>query len=155
MLCYVFQANEGDLPIVPPRRGQELYMVPQGIRPVVQLTVVEVPCYSWKKISCCFLFREKTVSTKFQGLLSVFCAFIWSQILTWGLRNMKSYQLATVSSPSLIVECGGEIVQTTVIKNFKKNPNFPGSVLLLKVVKAFFKNSINSPKDPRISRACF
>lgn len=47
---------------------------------------------------------------------------------------MKTYQLATVSSPSLIVECGGEIVQTAVIKNFKKNPNFPGSVLLLKVV---------------------
>uniref|UniRef100_A0A4W6E5R0 Myoferlin n=1 Tax=Lates calcarifer TaxID=8187 RepID=A0A4W6E5R0_LATCA len=89
-------ANDGDLPLVPPRRGERLYMVPQGIRPVVQLTAIEV--------------------------------------LTWGLRNMKTYQLATVSSPSLIVECGGEIVQTAVIKNFKKNPNFPGSVLLLKVL---------------------
>lgn len=56
------------------------------------------------------------------------------QILAWGLRNMKAYQLAAVSSPSLIVECGGQIVQTTVIKNIKKNPNFPGSVLFLKVV---------------------
>ncbi|KAM4607196.1 myoferlin isoform 2-T2 [Polymixia lowei] len=90
------KANEGDLPLVPPRRGMALYMVPQGIRPVVQLTAIE--------------------------------------ILAWGLRNMKTYQLATVSSPSLIVECGGEIVQTAVIKNFKKNPNFPGSVLLLKVL---------------------
>ncbi|XP_042357528.1 myoferlin [Plectropomus leopardus] len=90
------KADEGDLPLVPPRRGEKLYMVPQGIRPVVQLTAIEV--------------------------------------LTWGLRNMKTYQLATVSSPSLIVECGGEIVQTAVIKNFKKNPNFPGSVLLLKVL---------------------
>ncbi|XP_056148135.1 myoferlin [Lampris incognitus] len=88
--------NEGNLPLVPPRRGESLYMVPQGIRPVVQLTAIE--------------------------------------ILTWGLRNMKPYQLATVSSPSLIVECGGEIVQTAVVKNFKKNPNFPGSVLLLKVL---------------------
>lgn len=61
-----------------------------------------------------------------------------SQVLTWGLRNMKTYQLATVSSPSLIVECGGEIVQTAVVKNFKKNPNFPGSVLLLKVVSVLF-----------------
>uniref|UniRef100_A0A672H365 Myoferlin like n=1 Tax=Salarias fasciatus TaxID=181472 RepID=A0A672H365_SALFA len=86
----------GDMPLVPPRRGEKLYMVPQGIRPVVQLTAIEV--------------------------------------LTWGLRNMKSYQLATVSSPSLVVECGGEVVQTAVIKNFKKNPNFPGSVLLLKVL---------------------
>ncbi|XP_076016465.1 myoferlin isoform X1 [Genypterus blacodes] len=90
------KVTEGDLPLVPPRRGEKLYMVPQGIRPVVQLTAIE--------------------------------------ILTWGLRNMKTYQLATVSSPSLIVECGGEIVQTAVVKNFKKNPNFPGSVLLLKVL---------------------
>ncbi|XP_068597029.1 myoferlin [Brachionichthys hirsutus] len=90
------KVKDGDLPLVPPRRGERLYMVPQGIRPVVQLTAIEV--------------------------------------LTWGLRNMKTYQLATVSSPSLIVECGGEIVQTAVIRNFKKNPNFPGSVLLLKVL---------------------
>ncbi|XP_033469329.2 myoferlin isoform X1 [Epinephelus lanceolatus] len=90
------KADDGNMPLVPPRRGEKLYMVPQGIRPVVQLTAIEV--------------------------------------LTWGLRNMKTYQLATVSSPSLIVECGGEIVQTAVIKNFKKNPNFPGSVLLLKVL---------------------
>ncbi|XP_060895814.1 myoferlin [Labrus mixtus] len=90
------KGNDGDLPLVPPRRGEKLYMVPQGIRPVVQLTAIEV--------------------------------------LTWGLRNMKTYQLATVCSPSLIVECGGEIVQTAVIKNFKKNPNFPGSVLTLKVL---------------------
>ncbi|XP_028323587.1 myoferlin [Gouania willdenowi] len=89
------KVNDGDLPLLPPRQG-EFYMVPQGIRPVVQLTAIE--------------------------------------ILTWGLRNMKTYQLATVSSPSLIVECGGEVVQTAVIKNFKKNPNFPGSVLLLKVL---------------------
>uniref|UniRef100_A0A9J7WUC4 Myoferlin like n=1 Tax=Cyprinus carpio carpio TaxID=630221 RepID=A0A9J7WUC4_CYPCA len=55
-------------------------------------------------------------------------------ILTWGLRNMKAYQLAAVSSPSLIVECGGQTVQTAIIKNIKKNPNFPGSLLFLKVV---------------------
>uniref|UniRef100_A0A7N6BWV6 C2 domain-containing protein n=1 Tax=Anabas testudineus TaxID=64144 RepID=A0A7N6BWV6_ANATE len=88
--------KDGDLPLTPPRHREKLYMVPQGIRPVVQLTAIEV--------------------------------------LTWGLRNMKTYQLATVSSPSLIVECGGEIVQTAAIKHFKKNPNFPGSVLLLKVL---------------------
>ncbi|KAG2462833.1 MYOF protein, partial [Polypterus senegalus] len=84
-----------NLPIIPPKRGAKLYMVPQGIKPVVQLTAIE--------------------------------------ILTWGLRNMKNYQLAAVSSPSLIVECGGEIVYSQVIKNIKKNPNFPGSVLFMKV----------------------
>uniref|UniRef100_A0A673HRT0 Myoferlin-like n=1 Tax=Sinocyclocheilus rhinocerous TaxID=307959 RepID=A0A673HRT0_9TELE len=90
------KANDDNLPLVPPRRSENLYMVPQGIRPVVQLTAVE--------------------------------------ILAWGLRNMKAYQLAAVSSPSLIVECGGQTVQTAIIKNIKKNPNFPGSVLFLKVL---------------------
>uniref|UniRef100_A0A4W5PXI0 Myoferlin n=1 Tax=Hucho hucho TaxID=62062 RepID=A0A4W5PXI0_9TELE len=92
----LFLKDKSDLPLVPPRRGATLYMVPQGIRPVVQLTAIE--------------------------------------ILAWGLRNMKTYQLATVTSPSLMVECGGEVVQTAVIKNIKKNPNFPGSVLFFKVL---------------------
>uniref|UniRef100_A0A8B9KFH5 Myoferlin n=1 Tax=Astyanax mexicanus TaxID=7994 RepID=A0A8B9KFH5_ASTMX len=85
-----------DLPLVPPKRGDKLYMVPQGVRPVVQLTAIE--------------------------------------ILAWGLRNMKMYQLAPVSSPSLVVECGGERVQSAVIKNIKKSPNFSGNVLQLKVL---------------------
>uniref|UniRef100_A0AAY5EKA3 C2 domain-containing protein n=1 Tax=Electrophorus electricus TaxID=8005 RepID=A0AAY5EKA3_ELEEL len=83
-----------ELPLIPPKRGDSLYMVPQGIRPVVQLTAIE--------------------------------------ILAWGLRNMKTYQLAPVSSPSLVVECGEERVQSAVIRNIKKSPNFPTNVLLLK-----------------------
>ncbi|KAK7919796.1 hypothetical protein WMY93_011080 [Mugilogobius chulae] len=83
--------SESDLPLAPSMRGENLYMVPQGIRPVVQLTAVE--------------------------------------ILAWGLRNMKTFQLATVSSPSLVVECGGQRVESAVIKNMKKSPNFPSSVL--------------------------
>ncbi|XP_037400131.1 myoferlin isoform X3 [Pygocentrus nattereri] len=90
------QGSETDLPIVPPKRGDMLYMVPQGVRPVVQLTAIE--------------------------------------ILAWGLRNMKTYQLVPITSPSLVVECGGERVQSAVIKNMKKNPNFSGNVLLLKVL---------------------
>ncbi|XP_042253891.1 myoferlin-like isoform X10 [Thunnus maccoyii] len=90
------KSGESDLPLVPPKRAENLYMVPQGIRPVVQLTAIE--------------------------------------ILAWGLRNMKSYQLATVSSPSLVVECGGQRVESAVIKNIKKSPNFPGSVLFIKVL---------------------
>lgn len=38
----LLQVKDGDLPLIPPRRGQNLYMVPQGIRPVVQLTAIEV-----------------------------------------------------------------------------------------------------------------
>ncbi|KAH0623618.1 hypothetical protein JD844_006561 [Phrynosoma platyrhinos] len=85
-----------NLPILPSQRAPNLYMVPQGIRPVVQLTAIE--------------------------------------ILAWGLRNMKNYQMASVTSPSLIVECGGEMVESVVIKNLKKTPNFPGSVLFMKVL---------------------
>ncbi|OPJ76672.1 hypothetical protein AV530_009069 [Patagioenas fasciata monilis] len=70
-------------------------MVPQGIKPVLQRTAIE--------------------------------------ILAWGLRNLKSYQLASVTSPSLIVECGGQLVQSCVIKNVKKNPNFDVSVLFMEV----------------------
>ncbi|GAB0192184.1 myoferlin [Grus japonensis] len=56
------------------------------------------------------------------------------KILAWGLRNMKNYQLAPVMSPSLIVECGGERVESVVIRNLKKTPNFPSSVLFMKVL---------------------
>lgn len=90
------KGNDTELPLVPPKRGDSLYMVPQGVRPVVQLTAIEV--------------------------------------LAWGLRNMKMYQLAPVTSPCLVVECGGERIQTAVIKNMKKCPNFQGNVLFLKVL---------------------
>ncbi|XP_026206806.1 myoferlin-like isoform X3 [Anabas testudineus] len=92
----ILKDKSTDLPLTPPKRAENLYMVPQGIRPVVQLTAVE--------------------------------------ILAWGLRNMKPYQLAAVSSPSLVVECGGHRVESAVIKNMKRSPNFPSSVLFIKVL---------------------
>ncbi|XP_028332942.1 myoferlin-like isoform X1 [Gouania willdenowi] len=95
-LIFKDKSGESDLPLVPPKRAENLYMVPQGIRPVVQLTAIE--------------------------------------ILAWGLRNMKPYQLASVSSPSLVVECGGQRVESAVIKNMKKSPNFPSSVLFIKAL---------------------
>lgn len=49
---------------------------------------------------------------------------------------MKPYQLAAISSPSLVVECGGQRVESAVIRNMKKSPNFPSSVLFIKVVTA-------------------
>ncbi|KAL4699321.1 hypothetical protein H8959_011978, partial [Pygathrix nigripes] len=92
----ILRGKDGsNLPILPPQRAPNLYMVPQGIRPVVQLTAIE--------------------------------------ILAWGLRNMKNFQMASITSPSLVVECGGERVESVVIKNLKKTPNFLSSVLFMKV----------------------
>uniref|UniRef100_A0A672VCC6 Dysferlin n=1 Tax=Strigops habroptila TaxID=2489341 RepID=A0A672VCC6_STRHB len=97
--------KDSDLPYPPPQREPNIYMVPQGIKPVLQRTAIE--------------------------------------ILAWGLRNLKSYQLASVTSPSLLVECGGQFVQSCVIKNVKKNPNFDVCVLFMEV--RLPKESLYSP----------
>ncbi|XP_063692173.1 myoferlin-like isoform X7 [Bolinopsis microptera] len=87
--------NEGaELPFMPPTRG-DVYQVPSGIRPVMQLTRIEV--------------------------------------LTWGVRHMKKFQLAAVNSPSIEIECGGVVLSTIKIKNAKKNPNFDTSSMLFDV----------------------
>ena len=62
---------------------------------------------------------------------------IWFQILCWGVRNMKKYQLANVSSPSIQFEVGGNIVNSTVIKNTAKNPNFDNPKYFFDVVCYF------------------
>ncbi|NXV63530.1 DYSF protein, partial [Molothrus ater] len=99
------QSADSDLPYPPPQREPNVYMVPQGIKPVLQRTAIE--------------------------------------ILAWGLRNLKSFQLASVTSPSLLVECGGQRVQSGVIKNVKKNPNFDVCVLFMEV--RLPKESLYSP----------
>uniref|UniRef100_A0A8C1G0H3 Dysferlin, limb girdle muscular dystrophy 2B (autosomal recessive) n=1 Tax=Cyprinus carpio TaxID=7962 RepID=A0A8C1G0H3_CYPCA len=88
-------SKDSDLPYPPPQREPNVYMVPQGIKPVLQRTAIE--------------------------------------ILAWGLRNLKSFQLASVTSPSLQVECGGSVVQSCVIRNAKKNPNFEVNTLFIDV----------------------
>uniref|UniRef100_A0AAQ5Y546 C2 domain-containing protein n=1 Tax=Amphiprion ocellaris TaxID=80972 RepID=A0AAQ5Y546_AMPOC len=87
--------EESDLPYPPPQREPNVFMVPQGIKPVLQRTAIEV--------------------------------------LAWGVRNLKSFQLASVTSPSLQVECGGSMVQSCVIRSVKKKPNFDVNTLVLDV----------------------
>ncbi|XP_061619874.1 dysferlin isoform X3 [Phyllopteryx taeniolatus] len=55
------------------------------------------------------------------------------EVLAWGVRNLKSFQLASVSSPSLQVECGGAAVQSCVIRSVKKKANFDVNALFLDV----------------------
>ncbi|XP_072232872.1 dysferlin isoform X2 [Leuresthes tenuis] len=87
--------EESDLPYPPPQREPNVFMVPQGIKPVLQRTAIEV--------------------------------------LAWGVRNLKSFQLASITSPSLQVECGGTTVQSCVIRSVKKKPNFDINTLILDV----------------------
>lgn len=85
----------------------------------------------------------------FPGVYSATVVTLCPQILAWGLRNMKSYQLASVSSPSLVVECGGQTVQSCVIKNLRKNPNFDICTLFMEVVSLA---SLRSPPRVLVAR---
>uniref|UniRef100_A0A8C3ACN5 Dysferlin, limb girdle muscular dystrophy 2B (autosomal recessive) n=1 Tax=Cyclopterus lumpus TaxID=8103 RepID=A0A8C3ACN5_CYCLU len=87
--------EESDLPHPPPQREPNVFVVPQGIKPVLQRTAIEV--------------------------------------LAWGVRNLKSFQLASITSPSLQVECGGVTLQSCVIRSVKKKPNFDVNTLVLDV----------------------
>uniref|UniRef100_A0A3Q2GR86 Dysferlin, limb girdle muscular dystrophy 2B (autosomal recessive) n=1 Tax=Cyprinodon variegatus TaxID=28743 RepID=A0A3Q2GR86_CYPVA len=89
------EVKETDLPYPPPQREPNVFMIPQGIKPVLQRTAIE--------------------------------------ILAWGVRNLKSFQLSSVTSPSLQVECGGTMVQSCVIRSVKKKPNFDINTLILDV----------------------
>ncbi|XP_076460960.1 myoferlin-like isoform X2 [Babylonia areolata] len=91
----LFRLTGKELPFKPPKKGN-LYLVPNGIRPVMQRTGIEVLC--------------------------------------WGVRNMKKYQLSSVSSPSIQFECGGHIQTSSIIKDTKKNPNFDNPVLFFDVM---------------------
>ena len=56
------------------------------------------------------------------------------QVLCWGVRDMKRFQLLPVTSPLVEVECGGTVVRSEHIKDAKKNPNFPKPVVSFEVV---------------------
>lgn len=83
MLCLNHKAGEEDLPLVPPRRGEKLYMVPQGIRPVVQLTAIEVH-YLAIMGSCFFLcFAIFTRQRQTQQAIRLFCSMFDDEIFTF------------------------------------------------------------------------
>ncbi|XP_019746093.1 otoferlin-like isoform X1 [Hippocampus comes] len=46
------------------------------------------------------------------------------EVLFWGLRDLKRVNLAQVDRPRVDVECAGKGVQSVLIPNYKKNPNF-------------------------------
>lgn len=100
----------------------------------------------WRAV-CSFSF----LAQPFRGSGAFLATFftLCPQILAWGLRNMKSYQLASVTSPSLVVECGGQTVQSCVIRNLRKNPNFDICTLFMEVVRL---TSALSPSSVPVAR---
>ena len=56
------------------------------------------------------------------------------QVLCWGVRDMKRFQLLQVKSPLAEFECGGVAIKSNVIKNANENPNFQDPVLSMDVV---------------------
>uniref|UniRef100_A0A8C4ZWF9 Otoferlin a n=1 Tax=Gadus morhua TaxID=8049 RepID=A0A8C4ZWF9_GADMO len=46
------------------------------------------------------------------------------EVLFWGLRGLKRVNLALVDRPRVDIECAGRGVQSALIQNYKKNPNF-------------------------------
>ncbi|CAF0722705.1 unnamed protein product [Brachionus calyciflorus] len=56
------------------------------------------------------------------------------EILSWGVRNMKTFQLSEVECPQVIFECDGHKIKSQIIKNLKQNPNFSKPVLFFDIM---------------------
>ncbi|MCJ8736710.1 hypothetical protein PDJAM_G00015680 [Pangasius djambal] len=46
------------------------------------------------------------------------------EVLFWGLRDLKRVNLAQVDRPRVDIECAGKGIQSALIPNYNKNPNF-------------------------------
>lgn len=50
------------------------------------------------------------------------------------MRNVRKHQLASVNSPSVEFEIGGKVIESTIIKDAKRNPNFIEPLLFMDVL---------------------
>ena len=105
------------LPCLPPKKGA-LYSLPAEIRPKLQRTVIEV----------CGTKTEELHFYKRKKIIIIF------EVLCWGLRNMKTFQLSDVDCPQIVFECGGNKLESEIIKNVKRKPNFSKPFLYFDVV---------------------
>ena len=67
-------------------------------------------------------------------ILVLFCRF---EVLFWGLRDVKRVHWLSVDKPRVDVECAGHIIQSSVIMNAKRSPNFSTLVKFLDIGKYF------------------
>ena len=70
------------------------------------------------------------------SFISVYSFCVVSQVLFWGVREMKRINLTTVDRPQVDIDLAGHVIQSTVIANAKKNPNFQNPVIFFDVVSS-------------------
>ena len=60
------------------------------------------------------------------------------QMLCWGVRDMKKFQLQSVISPLVEIQCEKTVYRTEAIVDTSENPNFPNpNPIVLKMVRNY------------------
>ncbi|XP_022792926.1 myoferlin-like isoform X1 [Stylophora pistillata] len=72
------------------------------------------------------------------------------EVLCWGVRNMKKFQLTKVTSPSIEFECMGAVLESPVLENTKKMPNFEEPVLERKILNLPVEDLYSPPINIRV-----
>lgn len=72
------------------------------------------------------------------------------EVLCWGVRNMKKFQFAKVTSPSIEFECMGTVVTSETIENTNKTPNFAQPLLERKIMNLPVDDMYSPPINIRV-----
>ncbi|XP_048585076.1 myoferlin [Nematostella vectensis] len=72
------------------------------------------------------------------------------EVLCWGVRNMAKFELTSVTSPSVEVECGGAVVTSDVIRDTRKTPNFSKPTLPRMILNLPVKEVYSPPINIRV-----
>ena len=100
------EKNLTSLPPMPPKIGL-IFKIPTEIRPKLQRTIIEV------------LILFLTVNSN----SDLYILMLGYKVLSWGVRNLKKFQLSDIESPQITFTCGDKVLETEIIKNLKRNPN--------------------------------
>ena len=60
---------------------------------------------------------------------------------------MKTFMLSDIDCPQVVFEVGGQQIESTMIKNAKKTPNFEKSLLFVDVVSFISSSSTKCCSD--------
>jgi len=62
--------------------------------------------------------------------------WLCAKIMCWGVRNMKNFDLLSVKSPSVEITVGDATVQSNVIADTDRNPNFDEPLIFRDIVRS-------------------